>query len=97
MSLLLFTVPDQAIPHWKGQKLNFKKKKIRSQETHNIPHKKNKQCIFLDNYFQKILPEKLYILCNTVQIIFFLQYLSKTAQISVENIERLTIFYKFIL
>ena len=29
------------------------------------------------------------ILCNTVEIIFFLQYLSKTAQIWVENIERL--------
>ena len=29
--------------------------------------------------------------------IFFLQYLSKTARISVENIERLSIFYKFIL
>ena len=43
------------------------------------------------------LPEKLCILCNTVQIFFFLQYLSKTARISVENIERLTIFYKFIL
>ena len=26
-----------------------------------------------------------------------MQYLSKTARISVENIERLTIFYKFIL
>ena len=44
-----------------------------------------------------ILPGKLSVLCNTVQTIFFLQYLSKTAWISVENIERLTIFYKFIL
>ena len=44
------------------------------------------------------MPEKLYILCNTVQIyFFFIQYLSKIARISVEKTERLTIFYKFIL
>ena len=28
ISLLLFTLPYQAIPHWKGQKLNFQKKNI---------------------------------------------------------------------
>ena len=26
ISLLLFTVPYQAIPHWKGQKLNFQER-----------------------------------------------------------------------
>ena len=31
------------------------------------------------------MPEKLYILYNTVQIIFFIQYLSKIARISVEK------------
>ena len=56
----------------------------------------------MHNYFKKIftsviLPEKLSVLCNTVETIFFLQYLSKTAWISVENKERLTIFCKFIL
>ena len=33
---------NEAIPHWKGQKLNFQKKIFRSQETHNIPTKKTK-------------------------------------------------------
>ena len=28
ISLLLFAVPYKAIPHWKGQKLNFQKKNI---------------------------------------------------------------------
>ena len=28
ISLLLFTVPYQVIPHWKGQKLNFQKTNI---------------------------------------------------------------------
>ena len=55
ISLLLFTVPYQVIRHWKGKKLNFQKKKFRSQGTHNITHQKNKQGIFLDNYFSKIL------------------------------------------
>ena len=80
----------------------LEKKIFRSQGTHNILHKKKKtRHIFRQLFVKKlksvILPEKLYILCNTVQLIFFLQYLSKTARISVENIERLTIFYKFIL
>ena len=44
-----------------------------------------------------ILPQKFYIWCNTVEIFVYLQYLSKTAWISVENIERPKIFYKFIL
>ena len=54
----------------------------------------NKQGIFVHNYFKKkiksvILLGMLTILCNTVEITFFLQYLSKTAQIWVQNIERL--------
>ena len=40
ISLPFFTVPYQAIPHWKGQKLNFQKKIFRPQETHNILPKK---------------------------------------------------------
>ena len=48
ISQLLFTVSCKAIPHWKGQKLNFQKKIFRSQETHNTPQK-NKQGIFLHN------------------------------------------------
>ena len=39
-----------------------------------------------------ILPQKLYIWCNTVERLVFLQYLSKTKWISVKNIERLKIF-----
>ena len=41
ITLLLFTIPYKAIPHWKGQRLNFQKKIFQSQETHNIPQKKN--------------------------------------------------------
>ena len=59
VSLLLLTVPDKAIPHKKGQKLNFKKKKnISVTENLNIPPKKqktNKHGIFLHNYFKKFL------------------------------------------
>ena len=44
-----------------------------------------------------MLPGKLSLLCNMVEIIcFFFQYLSKTARKSFENIERLAIVYKFI-
>ena len=42
ISLLLFTVSYQAIPHWKGQKLNFQETKFQSQETHYIRKKINK-------------------------------------------------------
>ena len=34
------------------------------------------------------------IMCNALEIIVFLQYLSKTGQITVETIERLAVFYK---
>ena len=43
-----------------------------------------------------ILPETLSILCNIVEINIFLQYLSKTARESFENIERFEIFHKFV-
>ena len=33
ISLLLFTVPYQAIPYWKGQKLNFQKKNILASDS----------------------------------------------------------------
>ena len=47
ISLLLFTVPYQPIPHWKGKKLNFQKKEIfRPQETHNIPPNKINKAYF---------------------------------------------------
>ena len=51
--------------------------------------------IFKEILKSVILPQKFYIWCNTIEIYFF-QYLSKTARISVENIERLKIFYIFI-
>ena len=45
-----------AIPHWKGQKLNFQKKNISvSANPYYSAKKKNKQGIFLDNYLKKIL------------------------------------------
>ena len=44
---MLFTVQYQAIPHWKGKRIPFQnKKKIRSEETHNIPPQKNLKSIF---------------------------------------------------
>ena len=35
------TVQYQAIPHWKGKRIPFRKKIFRSQETHIIPPQKN--------------------------------------------------------
>ena len=46
---MLLTVPYKAIPHLKWKRINFPKK-IRSQETHNIPQKINKT-FFLHNIF----------------------------------------------
>ena len=37
------------------------------------------------------------IMCNAVEIIVFLQYLNETGRITVETIERLAVFYKYIL
>ena len=82
------------MPLWKGQKLNFQKKKCGLRKPITFRNKKHKQGIFLHNYFLQffnsvIFPGKLSILCNTVETYFLLQYLGKT--------ERLASFYKFIL
>ena len=53
ITLLLFTIPYKAIPHWKGQRLNFQKKIFQSQETHNIlPKKKLTRHISAKRIFQ---------------------------------------------
>ena len=65
ISLLLFTVPNKAIPHWKGQKLNFQKKIFRLKNLQaEIWHFKSR-CLLISrirrqirksllvNYFQK--------------------------------------------
>ena len=57
ISLLLFTVPYQAIPHWKGKKLNFQKKKNFGLRKPIIFRPKNKQGIFLHDYFLKNFKE----------------------------------------
>ena len=69
---------------------------FRSQETPNIPQKNEKInkayfCIIISKkIFESVIwPEKMTVLCNVVKIIFFLQYLSKTPQMWVGNIERL--------
>ena len=58
--------------------------------------KKKKIIKFIKNV---ILPGNVSILCNMIvrKFFFFFQYLSKTTRKSFENIERLGIFYKFIL
>ena len=70
ITLLLFTIPYKAIPHWKGQRLNFQKKIFQSQETHNIPQKKLTRHISAKKFFKfiknVILPGNVSILCNMV-------------------------------
>ena len=68
----------------KGKNLTFRKKYFGLRKP-IIFRKKKLQGIFLHNYFKTLLknvtlPGELSILCNAVKTIFFLQYLSKTAQ-----------------
>ena len=54
ITLLLFTIPYKAIPHWKGQRLNFQKKIFQSQETHNILPKKINKAYFCQKNFSNL-------------------------------------------
>ena len=102
--LCCYAISYKAIPHWKGQRLNFQKKNLSvsgnpwysaKKLTRHISAKK-KIIKFIKNV---ILPGNVSILCNMLvrKFFFFFQYLSKTTRKSFENIERLGIFYKFIL
>ena len=67
-------------------KIKFSEKKIfRSQETHNIPSKKNSKAYLCKNFFQileknAILPGNLSILCNMVVTNIIFQNLSQTTR-----------------
>ena len=87
----------------KGKNWTFRKKKFALRKP--IIFSKNiyiyKQDIFLHNYLKRFseynFVRKVVYFVYYIRNIFFLQHLSKTARISVENIERLVIFFKFIL
>ena len=77
----------------KGKKYPFQKIILASGNP-KYSTKKNKQGISLHNYFKNLT--KNVILPGKMSILHDIWYLSKTARKSLENIERLGIFYKFI-